>query len=384
MKKGIAILGSTGSIGTQTLEVIRENKHRFEVEVLTANSNVDLLVKQAREFLPNAVVIREEAYYQQLRESLSSLDIKVFAGEEALNQVVEFEGIDIVVTAMVGYSGLKPTVSAVKAGKDIALANKETLVVAGKMIIDLARKHGVRILPVDSEHSAVFQCLAGEGFNKIEKIILTASGGPFRNYKPEDLKNVSPAQALDHPNWNMGPKITIDSSSMMNKGFESIEAKWLFNIEPDQIEVLIHPQSIIHSMVQFEDGSIKAQLGIPDMKLPILYALTFPERIKTTFPRLDFAKNPDLKFEPVNNNLFPNLGLAFRAMNEGGNIPCALNAANEVVVKAFLEKKIAFDKMPYLIEKAISNTPFLPGPVIGDLEETDKETREIVWSFING
>ncbi len=377
-------MGSTGSIGTQTLEVIRENKHRFEVEVLTANSNVDLLVKQAREFLPNAVVIREEAYYQQLRESLSSLDIKVFAGEEALNQVVEFEGIDIVVTAMVGYSGLKPTVSAVKAGKDIALANKETLVVAGKMIIDLARKHGVRILPVDSEHSAVFQCLAGEGFNKIEKIILTASGGPFRNYKPEDLKNVSPAQALDHPNWNMGPKITIDSSSMMNKGFESIEAKWLFNIEPDQIEVLIHPQSIIHSMVQFEDGSIKAQLGIPDMKLPILYALTFPERIKTTFPRLDFAKNPDLKFEPVNNNLFPNLGLAFRAMNEGGNIPCALNAANEVVVKAFLEKKIAFDKMPYLIEKAISNTPFLPGPVIGDLEETDKETREIVWSFING
>jgi len=384
MKKRIAILGSTGSIGTQTLEVVREHPGRFDVEVLTANTNFELLTKQAKEFLPNAVVIKEEAYYQQLKEALGNLPVKVFAGSESLNQVVEMDSVDMVVTAMVGYSGLKPTIAAIKAHKDIALANKETLVVAGKMIIDLARKHQVRILPVDSEHSAIYQCLAGEGFNKIEKVILTASGGPFRKFSIEKLKSVSMEQALNHPNWEMGPKITIDSASMMNKGFEAIEAKWLFHIEPGQIEVLIHPQSIIHSMVQFEDGSIKAQMGLPDMKLPILYALSFPERPKTRFPRLDLLENQNLSFEAVDRLKFPNLELAFQAMKKGGNIPCALNAANEIAVEAFLKKKISFTKMPELIKRGIDQIAFVLDPTIEDLENSDKETRKNVWSFING
>ena len=384
MKKRIAILGSTGSIGSQTLEVIREHIDRFDVEVLTANTNFELLIRQAKEFLPNAVVIKEEAYYQQIKEALSHLPVKVFAGSESLSQVVEMDSVDMVVTAMVGYSGLKPTIAAIKAHKDIALANKETLVVAGKIIIDLARKHQVRILPVDSEHSAIYQCLAGEGFNKIEKVFLTASGGPFRKYTREELKSVSPEQALNHPNWEMGPKITIDSASLMNKGFEAIEAKWLFHIEPDQIEVLIHPQSIIHSMVQFEDGSIKAQLGLPDMKLPILYALSFPERPKTRFPRLDFSNHSNLSFEAANRKNFPNLDLAFNAMKQGGNIPCALNAANEIVVEAFLKRKIGFTEMSELIEKGMNHIAFVSKPTIEDLENTDKEIRQLVWSFING
>ena len=384
MKKKIAILGSTGSIGSQTLEVIREHIDLFDVEVLTANTNFELLIRQAKDFLPNAVVIKEEAHYQQLKGALSHLPVKVFAGSESLSQVVEMDSVDMVVTAMVGYSGLKPTIAAIKANKDIALANKETLVVAGKIIIDLARKHQVRILPVDSEHSAIYQCLAGEGFNKIEKILLTASGGPFRKFNREKLKNVSPEQALNHPNWKMGPKITIDSASLMNKGFEAIEAKWLFHIEPDQIEVLIHPQSIIHSMVQFEDGSIKAQLGLPDMKLPILYALNFPERPKTNFPRLDFSNYSNLSFEAADRKNFPNLDLAFEAMKLGGNIPCALNAANEIAVEAFLKRKIGFTKMPELIEKGMNHIAFVSEPTIEDLENTDKEIRHLVWSFING
>lgn len=384
MKKRIAILGSTGSIGSQTLEVIREHIDRFDVEVLTANTNFELLIRQAKEFLPNAVVIKDEAHYQQLKEALSHLPVKVFAGSESLSQVVEMDSVDMVVTAMVGYSGLKPTIAAIKAHKDIALANKETLVVAGKIIIDLARKYQVRILPVDSEHSAIYQCLAGEGFNKIEKVILTASGGPFRKFNKEELKRVSPEQALNHPNWEMGPKITVDSASLMNKGFEAIEAKWLFHIEPDQIEVLIHPQSIIHSMVQFEDGSIKAQLGLPDMKLPILYAISFPERLKTRFPRLDFSNHSNLSFETADRKNFPNLDLAFNAMKQGGNIPCALNAANEIAVEAFLKRKIGFAEMPEIIEKGIHNIAFVSEPTIEDLENTDKEIRQLVWSFING
>ena len=384
MKKRIAILGSTGSIGSQTLEVVREHADRFDVEVLTANTNFELLIRQAKEFLPNAVVIKEEAHYQQLTEALSHLPVKVFAGSESLCQVVEMDSVDLVVTAMVGYSGLKPTIAAIKAQKDIALANKETLVVAGKIIIDLARKHQVGILPVDSEHSAIYQCLAGEGFNKIEKVLLTASGGPFRKFSRKELKSVSPEQALNHPNWEMGPKITIDSASLMNKGFEAIEAKWLFHIEPEQIEVLIHPQSIIHSMVQFEDGSIKAQLGLPDMKLPILYALSFPERPKTRFPRLDFSNHSNLSFEAADRKNFPNLDLAFNAMKQGGNIPCALNAANEIAVEAFLKRKIGFTEMPELIEKGMSHIAFVSEPTIEDLENTDKEIRQMVWSFING
>jgi len=384
MKKRIAILGSTGSIGNQTLEVVREHIDRFDVEVLTANTNFELLIRQAKEFLPNVVVIKEEAHYQQLKKALSHFPVKVFAGSESLSQVVEMDSVDMVVTAMVGYSGLKPTIAAIKAHKDIALANKETLVVAGKIIIDLARKHQVRILPVDSEHSAIYQCLAGEGFNKIEKVILTASGGPFRKFNREELKSVSPEQALNHPNWEMGPKITIDSASLMNKGFEAIEAKWLFHIEPDQIEVLIHPQSIIHSMVQFEDGSIKAQLGLPDMKLPILYALSFPERPKTRFPRLDFLNHSNLSFDIANRKNFPNLDLAFSAMKQGGNIPCALNAANEIVVEAFLKRKIGFTEMSELIEKGMNHIAFVSEPTIEDLENTDKEIRQLVWSFING
>ena len=382
MKKRIAILGSTGSIGTQALDVIAQHPDRFEVEVLTANNNYKMLEKQARLFKPDTVVIGDESHYVNLKENLSDLPIKVFAGNESISQVVQMENIDMVLTAMVGYAGLKPTITAIQSGKDIALANKETLVVAGKLIIDLARQNKVRILPVDSEHSAIYQCLIGEGFNQIEKIFLTASGGPFYNKDLNALKNVTPEEALKHPNWEMGAKITIDSASLMNKGFEAIEAKWLFNLDPEQIEVLIHPQSIIHSMVQFEDGSIKAQLGLPDMKLPILYAFSFPERLKSDFPRLHFKDYPNLSFEQPDTHKFPNLELAYKAMQSGGNVPCVLNAANEIVVKAFLEKKIRFVEMPEIINKTMDVVEFISKPGLEDFEKTDKESRLLALSFI--
>ncbi len=382
MKKRIAILGSTGSIGTQALDVISQHPERFEVEVLTANNNYKLLETQARLFMPDTVVIGNEMYYERLKKNLDDLPIKVFAGNESIGQVAQMDNIDMVLTAMVGYAGLKPTLSAIDAGKDIALANKETLVVAGKLIIDLARQKRVRIIPVDSEHSAIYQCLAGEGFNKIEKIILTASGGPFHKLKKDTLVDVTPEDALKHPNWEMGAKITIDSASLMNKGFEAIEAKWLFNITPEQIEVLVHPQSIVHSMVQFEDGSIKAQLGLPDMKLPILYAFSFPERLRSDFPRLHFNDYPNLSFEPPDTNKFPNLTLAYKAMEVGGNTPCVLNAANEIVVKAFLEKKIRFTEMSDIIHKTMDSVEFIPAPGLEDFEKTDKESRRLALSFI--
>ena len=384
MLKNIAILGSTGSIGVQTLEVISAYPDRFGVEILTAGKNYKLLAEQARKFLPNAVAIAEEKFYPELQKSLEDLPVKVFAGEDAIEQLAGFEEVDMVLTALVGFSGLKPTIEAIKAGKDIALANKETLVVAGQLIIDLARKHQVRILPVDSEHSAIFQCLVGEGFNKIEKIYLTASGGPFRGMDRKALARVTREQALNHPNWNMGAKITIDSASLMNKGFEAIEAKWLFQLKPEQIEVVVHPQSIIHSMVQFEDGSIKAQLGLPDMKLPILYALSFPERLKTDYPRFNFLNFPSLQFEKPDMEVFKNLKLAWEAMKSGGNAPCILNAANETVVQAFLENKIPFLKMPEIIEEVLHKIPYLPDPVLGNYLEADKESRQIAWSIING
>ena len=382
MKKRIAILGSTGSIGTQALDVISQQPERFEVEVLTANNNYKLLEKQARLFLPDTVVIGNEIYYETLKNNLDDLPIKVFAGNESIGQVVQMDKIDIVLTAMVGYAGLKPTLSAIEAGKDIALANKETLVVAGKLIIDLARQKRVRIIPVDSEHSAIYQCLTGEGFNKIEKIILTASGGPFHKLNKDSLGDVSPEDALKHPNWEMGAKITIDSASLMNKGFEAIEAKWLFNLIPEQIEVLVHPQSIVHSMVQFEDGSIKAQLGLPDMKLPILYAFSFPERLRSDFPRLHFNDYPNLSFEPPDTYKFPNRALAYKAMEVGGNTPCVLNAANEIVVKAFLEKKIRFTEMSDIIHKTMDSAEFISKPGLEDFEKTDKESRRLALSFI--
>ncbi len=382
MKKGIAILGSTGSIGTQALQVIADHPDRFEVEVLTANSNVDLLAAQARKFLPNVVVIGDEKHYTRLQGLLSDLQVKVYTGKEAISDVVQMGGVDLVLTAMVGYAGLKPTLVAIEAGKDIALANKETLVVAGKMIIDLARRNGVSILPVDSEHSAIYQCLVGEGFNKIEKIILTASGGPFRELNMDELQRVTPDEALKHPNWDMGDKITIDSASLMNKGFEAIEAKWLFNLEPNQIDIVVHPQSIVHSMVQFEDGSIKAQMGLPDMKLPILYAFGFPERIKSDFPRLGFEDILSLSFEKADKNRFPNLALAFRAMEEEGNVPCVLNAANEIVVNAFLKRKLSFMKMPEVIQKTMEGISYIKHPDLSDFEKTDKESRQLALSFL--
>jgi 1-deoxy-D-xylulose-5-phosphate reductoisomerase len=332
MKKRIAILGSTGSIGTQTLEVISQNPEHFEVEVLTANNNIELLIEQAKRYQPNVVVITNDCHYDLLSESLKNEPIKVFAGRDAVQQVVQMDTIDLVVTAMVGYSGLIPTINAIKAGKDIALANKETMVVAGEIINQLAIEHKVNIYPVDSEHSAIFQCLVGEFSNEIEKIYLTASGGPFRGFSLEQLATVTKADALKHPNWDMGTKITIDSASMMNKGFEVIEAKWLFGLKPDQIDVIVHPQSIIHSIVQFRDGSMKAQMGLPDMKLPIQYALNFPDRLPSTFRRFNFFDYPKLTFEQPNTKNFRNLALAFEALNQGGNMPCILNASNEVVL----------------------------------------------------
>jgi 1-deoxy-D-xylulose-5-phosphate reductoisomerase len=377
MKKRIAILGSTGSIGTQALEVIQLNPEKFEVEVITANNNVDILIAQAKRFQPNAVVIANAEKYKVVSEALKNEPIKVYAGTDALNQVVQMETIDLVLTAMVGYSGLMPTYNAIKAGKNIALANKETMVVAGEIITKAALENKVEILPVDSEHSAIFQCLVGEFLNPVEKIYLTCSGGPFRGKTEKELQNVTVENALAHPNWDMGAKITIDSATLMNKGFEMIEACWLFGLPPAKVDVIVHPQSVIHSIVQFEDGSMKAQMGLPDMKLPIQYALGFPSRIKNNFPRFNFLNYPTLSFEPPNTNIFRNLALSFEAMKSGGNMPCILNAANEVVVESFLNKKITFLQMPAMIEKAMQKVKFIEKPTLEDLIQTNSETRRI-------
>ena len=381
-KKNIAILGSTGSIGTQTLDVIRANKDKFDVFALTANNNLDLLIEQAYEFQPEVVAIANEKLYLRLKEALSNQPIKVFAGKDAIAQIVEMEPIDIVLTAMVGYSGLQPTIQAIRARKTIALANKETLVVAGEIICELANEYRTPILPVDSEHSAIFQCLAGEGNNPIEKLILTASGGPFRTKTQKELETVTSAQALKHPNWDMGAKITIDSASMMNKGFEVIEAKWLFGVTSAQIDVVVHPQSIIHSMVQFTDGSVKAQMGMPDMKLPIQYAFTYPERIYSEFPRLDFMKYPELTFEKPDTKRFRNLALAYQAMEMGGNMPCVLNAANEIVVAAFLKDKIGFLQMSDIIERVMQKAAFIKKPDYQDYVLTDEQARRLTLDEI--
>ncbi len=377
MKKKIAILGSTGSIGTQALEVIEQNPELFEVEVLTANNSVELLIQQAKKFQPNVVVIANKDNYRLVSGALEDEDIKVYAGEEALNQVAEMDTIDMVLTAMVGYSGLLPTYNAVKAGKPIALANKETLVVAGEIITKAAREKQVDLLPVDSEHSAIFQCLVGEFMNPIEKIYLTCSGGPFRGKTLAELQHVTVDDALAHPNWDMGAKITIDSATLMNKGFEVIEAHWLFGLPASKIDVIVHPESIIHSIVQFEDGSMKAQMGLPDMKLPIQYAMGFPNRIKNNFPRFNFLDYPSLHFEQPNTEIFRNLALAFAAMEKGGNMPCILNAANEIVVEAFLKRKISFLQMPEIIEQAMNKVDFVNQPTLNDLIETNNETRTV-------
>ncbi len=377
MQKKIAILGSTGSIGTQTLEVIEKQADSFRLEVLTAGKNADELIRQSRKFLPNHVVIADENQYSKVLDALSDLPIKVYAGSEAIEQIVQMESIEMVLTALVGFSGLRPTLAAIKAGKDIALANKETLVVGGDLIIREALERGVNIIPVDSEHSAIFQCLTGEEFNPVEKIILTASGGPFLGKSRKELENVSPEEALKHPNWCMGNKVTIDSASLMNKGLEVIEAYWLFGLKPEQIEVVIHPQSIIHSMVQFEDGSIKAQLGIPDMKLPIQYALAFPRRLKSDMERFSFSNYPSLTFKVPDKNLFKNLDLSYLALQKGGNMPCNLNAANEVVVNAFLEKKIRFTEMPEIIEKTMEKAEFIEKPGLEDYINSDTNARKI-------
>lgn len=377
MKRQLAILGSTGSIGTQALEVVNEHPDLFEVYALTAHNSVDRLIDQARKCMPEVVVIANERHYAELKEALEDLPIKVWAGAEAINQVVKSEPIDMVLTAMVGYAGLQPTLSAIQAGKAIALANKETLVVAGELVMNLAREYQVPILPVDSEHSAIFQCLAGEGRNEVEKILLTASGGPFRTQTLDELSAVTPAQALKHPNWSMGAKITIDSASMMNKGFEMIEAKWLFGVAPEQIEIVVHPQSVIHSMVQFEDGAVMAQLGIPDMKLPIAYAFSYPVRLKSPAPRLDFRHYATLTFEQPDMERFRNLAFAFDAVGRGGNMPCILNAANEVVVAAFLQEKIGFLHMSDVIEQTMAKAPFIASPTYDDYVATDAEARRI-------
>jgi 1-deoxy-D-xylulose-5-phosphate reductoisomerase len=382
-KKSIAILGSTGSIGTQALDVVEANPERFVVEVMTAGRQAELLIRQAIKFKPNTVVIGDENQYQMVFEALDPHGIKVYAGTNALSSVVQMDSLDMVLVALVGYSGLLPTIKAIEAGKNIALANKESLVVAGDIVTRLAEEKGVNIYPVDSEHSAIFQCLVGEFHNPIEKIILTASGGPFRGRTRADLGNVTKADALKHPNWDMGAKITIDSASLMNKGLEVIEAKWLFNLSKEQIEVIVHPQSIIHSMIQFTDGSIKAQMGLPDMKLPIQYALSYPERLNSDFPRFTFADYPSLTFEQPDMATFKNLALAFQAMDQGGNKPCALNAANEVVVKAFLEDKIGFLAMADIIETSIDKIPLIEKPSYEEYVETDKETRIKTLEYIN-
>jgi 1-deoxy-D-xylulose-5-phosphate reductoisomerase len=382
-KKNIAVLGSTGSIGTQTLDVVRANPQAFSIEVLTGNGNADLLIRQALEFNPNAVVIADESKYQQVKVALQPHDIKVFAGNKSVAEVVQMENIDLVVAAIVGYAGLESTISAIKAGKQIALANKETLVVAGDLVTSLAKEKGVNLYPVDSEHAAIFQCLAGEFHNPIEKIYLTASGGPFRGKDAAFLKNIKKEQALKHPNWEMGAKITIDSASLMNKGLEVIEAKWLFNLRPEQIDVIVHPQSIIHSMVQFTDGSIKAQMGLPDMKLPIQYALTYPNRISSDFPRFNFFNYPQFTFEQADTKTFRNLALAFEALHKGGNLPCVLNAANEIAVAAFLKDQIGFLEMSDVVEKCLQTIAFIQKPSYTDYVETDKETRRYAKTLIH-
>ncbi len=374
-QKAIAILGSTGSIGRQALEVVAAYPERFAVQVLAAGNQAELLIEQALAFRPQQVVIGNEAKYEQVKAALQPQGISVATGAAALEEAVQHDTLDMVLVALVGYAGLKPTISAIRAGKDIALANKETLVVAGELVTQLAAGHGVEILPVDSEHSAIFQCLAGEQHNAVEKIILTASGGPFRGKKAGELAAVTREQALRHPNWEMGAKITIDSATLMNKGLEVIEAHWLFGMQRQQIEVVVHPQSIIHSLVQFEDGSIKAQMGLPDMKLPIQYALTYPERLKTTFPRFNFAAYPALTFEQPDLDTFRNLALAYESMDRGGNMPCVLNAANEVAVEAFLQDKIGFLDMPELIATCLAKIPHIKQPDLNDYVETDKETR---------
>lgn len=374
-KKRIAILGSTGSIGRQALDVISANPSRFEVEVLTAQRNADLLIKQSTLHQPNAVVIADESQYEKVKQALANQPIKVFAGENALGSVACLDSVDTVLTALVGYAGLKPTIRAIEAGKTIALANKETLVVAGELITRLAGERRVNILPVDSEHSAIFQCLAGELHNPIEKIILTASGGPFRGKKTADLAGVTKAMALKHPNWSMGAKITIDSATLMNKGLEVIEARWLFGVNAAQIEVLVHPQSIIHSMVQFGDGSIKAQLGLPDMRLPIQYALAYPERLANEFPRFDFARYPSLTFEKPDTETFRNLALAFEALERGGNMPCVLNAANEVAVAEFLNDRLSFLGISEVVEQCLAKSHYVKEPSLEDYVETDKDAR---------
>jgi 1-deoxy-D-xylulose-5-phosphate reductoisomerase len=380
--KRVALLGSTGSIGTQTLDVIRQHPENFSVEVLTAQNNSELLIQQALEFVPNAVVIGNEEKYSQVKEALASLPIKVFAGQKAIAQVVEMDSIDVVLTALVGYSGLIPTVHAIRAGKQIALANKETLVVAGELITALAKQHGVNIYPVDSEHSAIFQCLVGEFHNPIEKIILTASGGPFRGKDKAYLETVTREQALKHPNWDMGAKITIDSASLMNKGLEVIEAKWLFGLKTEQIDVVVHPQSIVHSLVQFEDGSIKAQLGLPDMRIPIQFALSYPDRLKSNFERFNFANYPQLTFEQPDLKTFRNLQLAFDALAAGGNAPCVLNAANEIAVAAFLNKQVGFLEMSDLIEETLTRSEFIARPQLEDYIETDRKAREFTENLL--
>lgn len=381
-KRQLAILGSTGSIGTQTLQVVEEHPECFEVYALTAGSRVDDLIAQARKFMPEAVVIADETKYPQLKEALSDLPIKTYGGYEAICQIVEAAPIDVVVTAMVGFSGLRPTINAIKAGKAIALANKETMVVAGELINALANEHKTPILPVDSEHSAIFQCLAGEMYNKVEKLILTASGGPFRTFTKEQLEHVTKEQALKHPNWSMGAKITIDSATMMNKGFEVMEAKWLFGVGPEDIEVVVHPQSVIHSMVQFEDGAIKAQLGTPDMRLPIMYALTYPKRLESSFSRIDWTTLRELTFETPDLERFPNLQHAYTALSHGGNMPCVVNAANEICVDAFLKDRIGFTDIPKLIERAMQTTPYILKPSLEDYLETDKEVRRMVSEWV--
>lgn len=381
-KKHIAILGSTGSIGTQALEVISQHTDKFEATVLTAGSNVNLLIEQALRFAPDTVVIADESKYEQLKEALSSEPIKVFAGADAIAQVVTSSEVDVVLTAMVGFAGLQATVNAVKAKKRIALANKETLVVAGDLITRLAIEHQAEIIPVDSEHSAIFQCLVGEGQNPIEKIILTASGGPFRNKTASELEKMTRADALMHPTWNMGAKITIDSASLMNKGLEVIEAKWLFDVKPEQIDVMVHPQSIVHSMVQFNDGSVKAQLGLPDMRLPIQYAFSFPQRITSNFERLTLEAMSNLTFTAPNRELFPCLDLAYQALDKGGNTACVLNAANEIAVAAFLEDKIKFNQIPTIISKTMDKVDWIKDPSLDDYFAFNDEARRLSSEII--
>lgn len=380
MKRKIAILGSTGSIGTQALQVIEEHSDLYEAYVLTANNSVDKLIEQARKYNPEIVVIANEAHYERVKEALADKLIKVYAGAEAICGVVEDDNVDVVLAAMVGFAGLRPTISAIKAKKVIALANKETLVVAGELINRLAAENQVPILPVDSEHSAIFQCL--EPGNAIEKILLTASGGPFRTMSTDELKTVTKAQALSHPTWNMGAKITIDSATMMNKGFEVIEAKWLFGVKPDKIQVVVHPQSVIHSMVQFEDGAVKAQLGVPDMRLPIQYALSYPKRLKSSFERLDFFKLKDLTFEEADTKRFRCLALAYEALHKGGNMPCIVNAANEIVNRAFIDDRISFEKISDVIEKTMTHIPFSTDSQLEVYLETDKEARAYAASLL--